>query len=220
MKRIGIIGAGRFGSSLALSLAEHGAEVLLIDQQREIVREYSEFVEQALEGDAANIHTLEEAGMSECDAVVIAIGGNLEGSVMATMNCKELKVKKVIAKANSEMHGKILRRVGADVVVYPNRDCALRLSNTLTSKGSVDLFSISDGFSVAEIDPPEAFRNKTLAESQIRNKYNVSVLCVRRLADNELDPREVIIPDAQFVIRGDDKLLIFGDNKAIDALIS
>lgn len=220
MKRIGIIGAGRFGSSLALSLAERGAEVLLIDQHRETVREYSEFVEQALEGDASNLHVLEEAGISECDAVVIAIGGNLEGSVMATMNCKELKVAKVIAKANSEMHGKILRRVGADVVVYPNRDCALRLSHTLTSKGSVDLFSISDGFCVAEIDPPEAFRNRTLAESQIRNRYNVSVLCVRRLSDDELKPREVIIPDAQFKIRADDKLLIFGDNKAIDALIS
>ena len=124
MKRIGIIGAGRFGSSLAESLAEHGAEVLLIDQNREVIQELSEFVTRAVEGDVTNQRTLEDAGFQECDVVVVAIGNNLEGSIMATVNCKALGVPTVVAKANSDVHGKILQRVGADMVVYPNRDIA------------------------------------------------------------------------------------------------
>lgn len=216
MKRIGIIGAGRFGASLAESLAEHGAEVLLIDEKREVIQEFSEFVTKAVEGDVTNVRTLEDAGFQECDVVVIAIGTNIEGSIMATVNCKELGVPTVVAKANSDLHGKILKRVGADVVVYPNRDCAKRLARTLLSKGSVDLFEISDGFSVAEIDVPESLKNKTLAEAEVRKNFGVTVLCVRRLADDPTQPRTVIIPTAQEVIQPDDKLLIFGEDKQIN----
>ena len=218
MKRIGINGAGRIGSSLAESLAEHGAEVLLIDSDREIVQEFSEFVTKAVEGDVTNVRTLEDAGFKECDVVVVAIGTNLEGSIMATVNCKELGVPTVVAKANSDLHGKILKRVGADLVVYPNRDCAKRIARTLLSKGSVDLFEISDGLSVAEIDVPEPLKNKSLAEAEVRKNYGVTVLCVRRLADDPTQPRTVILPTASEVIQPDDKLLVFGVDKQIDAI--
>ena len=218
MKRIGIIGAGRFGSSLAESLAEHGAEVLLIDQNREIIQELSEFVTRAVEGDVTNRRTLEDAGFQECDVVVVAIGNNLEGSIMATVNCKALGVPTVVAKANSDVHGKILQRVGADMVVYPNRDSSHRLARTLLSKGSVDLFEISDGLSVAEIDVPESLRNKSLAQAEARKHLGVTVLCVRRLAEDPTQPRTVIIPTADEIIQPDDKLLIFGTDKKIDAL--
>ena len=218
MKRIGIIGAGRLGASLAETLAEHGAEVLLIDKDREIIQEFSEFVTKAVEGDASNSRTLEDAGFQECDVVVVAIGSNLEGSIMATVNCKELGVPTVVAKANSDMHGKILKRVGADLVVYPNRDCAKRLARTLLSKGSVDLFEISDGLSIAEIDVPESLKNKTLSEAEVRKNFGVTVLCVRRLAEDPTQPRAIIIPTADEVILPDDKLLIFGLDKKIDTL--
>jgi trk system potassium uptake protein TrkA len=218
MKRIGIIGAGRFGASLAESLAEHGAEVLLIDQNREIIQEVSEFVTKAVEGDSSSKRTLEDAGFQECDVVVVAIGTNLEGSIMATVNCKELGVPTVMAKANSDIHGKILKRVGADVVVYPNRDCAKRIARTLLSKGSVDLFEISDGFSIAEIDVPDWLKNKTLAEAEVRKTFGITVLCVRRLAEEPTQPRTIIIPTADEVIQPDDKLLVFGIDKKIDAI--
>jgi len=218
MKRIGIIGAGRFGSSLAESLAEHDAEVLLIDQNREVIQELSEFVTRAVEGDVTNQRTLEDAGFQECDVVVVAIGNNLEGSIMATVNCKALGVPTVVAKANSDVHGKILQRVGADMVVYPNRDSSHRLARTLLSKGSVDLFEISDGLSVAEIDVPESLRNKSLAQAEARKHLGVTVLCVRRLAEDPTQPRTVIIPTADEIIQPDDKLLIFGTDKKIDAL--
>lgn len=218
MKRIGIIGAGRFGTALAEALAEQGAEVLLIDKDRNLIREFSEYVSKAVEGDATNLRTLQDAGFQECDVVVVAIGNNLEGSVMSTMNCKELGVKSVVAKATSDMHGKILQKVGADVVVYPNRDRAQRLARTLLSRSTVDLFEISDGCSVAEIDVPDSLKNKSLAEAEVRKNFDVTVLCVRRLDEDPSQPRKIIIPTAQEVIRPDDKLLVFGSNKAIDAL--
>lgn len=218
MKRIGIIGAGRFGAELAESLAEHGAEILMIDQSREIIQEFSEFVTKAVEGDATNSRTLEDAGFQECDVVVVAIGSNLEGSIMATVNCKELGVPSVVAKANSDMHGKILKRVGADVVVYPNRDRAQRLARTLLSKGSIDLFEISDGLSVAEIDVPESLQNKTLADAEVRKNYGITVLCIRRMAEDPTQPRTLIIPNAGDVMLPEDKLLIFGSEKDIDDL--
>ena len=129
-KRIGIIGSGRFGEALIQALAAQGAEVLLMDTDRRKIQELSEYVTKAIEGDATNIHALEEAGFGLCDTVVVAIGENIEGSVMATVNCKDLGVRTVVAKAATEVHGRVLRRVGADVVIFPNRDRAVRLARS------------------------------------------------------------------------------------------
>ncbi|MBP5228004.1 MAG: TrkA family potassium uptake protein [Kiritimatiellae bacterium] len=218
MKRIGIIGAGRFGTALVEALAEEGPEILFIDKNRDLVRDYAGFVAKAVEGDATNVRTLEDAGFEECDVAVVTIGSALDASILATMNCKDLGIPTVVAKADSDTHGKILKKVGADVVVYPNRDRANRLARTLLSKGSVDLFEISDGFSVAEIDVPEPMKNKSLAEAEVRKNFDITVLCVRRLEEDPSLPRKVIIPSAQEVILPDDKLLVFGMNKAIDAI--
>ena len=112
----------------------------------------------------------------------------------------------------------VSKRVGADMVVYPNRDSSHRLARTLLSKGSVDLFEISDGFSIAEIDVPDSLKSKSLAEAEARKNFGVTVLCVRRIAEDPAQPRAIIIPTADEVILPDDKLLIFGLDKKIDAL--
>lgn len=218
MKRIGIIGAGRFGQALTEGLAEKGAEVLLIDTNREVIQELSEYVTKAVEGDATNVRTLREAGFQDCDTVVVAIGGNLEGSIMATVNCKELGVPTVVAKATSDMHGKVLKRVGADIVVYPNRDRALRLARSLLARNSIDLFEIADGISVAEIAVPEALYDKTLAETTVRQTYGVIILAIRRLADDPRLPRQVIIATGEERIQREDRLLVFGPDRKIDDL--
>ena len=111
-KRIGIIGSGRFGEALVQALAALGTEVVLMDTDRRKIQELSEYVSKAIEGDATNIHALEEAGFGSCDTVVVAIGENVEGSVMATVNCKDLGVRTVVAKASTDVHGRVLRRVG------------------------------------------------------------------------------------------------------------
>ncbi|MCI6590268.1 MAG: TrkA family potassium uptake protein [Lentisphaeraceae bacterium] len=217
-KRIGIIGSGRFGDALVQALASQGAEIVLMDADRRKIQELSDYVTKAVEGDATNIHALEEAGFASCDTVVVAIGENIEGSVMATVNCKDLGVRTVVAKASSEVHGRVLRRVGADVVIFPNRDRAQRLARSLMTTSQVDLFEIADGLCAAEVPTPEAVADKTLAEADIRRAFDVTVLAVRRLDDADpAAPRQLLIPKADTLIRSDDRLLIFGTSEQIDA---
>lgn len=218
MKRIGIIGAGRFGLSLAESLANAGTEVLLIDRNRPAMQSASEFAT-ALQGDATQPHVLEEAGFGECDAVVVAIGSNVEASIMATANCKELGVQTVVSKATSELHGRILRRIGADSVVYPDRDCAHRLARTIANHAVVDFLEVSQGYSIAEIAVPGEARGKTLAGADLRRKTGVTVLCIRRVDEDPKKPRKVVIPRPQEdVLNADDRLIVFGETRRLDEL--
>lgn len=219
MRRVGIIGAGRFGMALAQSLAEGGAEVLLMDRNGTLVQNASSVVTSAVQGDATVARTLEEAGFGECEVAVVAVGSNIEVSTMATANCKELGVPMVIAKANSELHGKILEKLGADQVIFPERDSAHRLAHAITSRGAFDLLEISEGCSIAEINVPDSFREKTLAQADLRNKTGVTVLCIRRLDENPKRPRTVMIPGPNDQIHSDDKLIVFGTTKQIDALM-
>lgn len=217
MKRIGIIGAGRFGMSLAESLSNAGAEVLLIDRNRPAMQMANEF-STAVQGDATQPHVLEEAGFGECDVVVVAIGSNMEASMMATANCKELGVPNVVSKATSELHGKILRRIGADSVVYPDRDSAHRLARAIANHDVVDFLEVSEGFSIAEIDVPDGVRGQSLAEADFRGKTGVTVLCIRRADPDPKKPRSIIIPRPTDIVEPDDRLIVFGETKKLDAL--
>ena len=217
MKRIGIIGAGRFGMALAESLANAGTEVLLIDRNRPAMQNASEFAT-ALQGDATQPHVLEEAGFGECDVVVVAIGSNIEASMMATANCKEIGIPNVVAKATSELHGKILRRIGADNVVYPDRDSAHRLARSIANHDVIDFLEVSEGYSIAEIEVPDGVRGRTLAEADLRKKTGVTVLCIRRADPDPKKPRKIVIPQANDVLESDDKLIVFGETKNLDSL--
>ena len=218
MRRVGIVGAGRFGMALAQSLAESGTEVLLIERNGSLVQAASGVVAYAVQGDATQARVLEEAGLKECDIAVVAVGSNIEVSTLATVICKELGIPRVIAKATSEMHGKILAKLGADQVIFPDRDSAHRLAHAIASNGAFDLLEISEGCSIAEIDVPESCREKTLAQADLRNKTGVTVLCIRRLDENPKKPRAVMIPGPNDQLHPDDKLIVFGTAKQIDAL--
>ena len=217
MKRIGIIGAGRFGMSLAESLSNAGAEVLLIDRNRPAMQQANEF-STAVQGDATQPHVLEEAGFGECDVVVVAIGSNIEASMMATANCKELGVANVVAKATSELHGRILRRIGADSVVYPDRDSAHRLAQAIANHDVVDFLEVSEGYSIAEIDVPDEIRGRSLAETNFRQKTGITVLCIRRNNSDPKKPRRAIIPQASDVMEPTDRLIVFGETRKLDEL--
>ena len=218
MRRVGIVGAGRFGMALAQSLAESGTEVLLIERNGSLVQAASGVVAYAVQGDATQARVLEEAGLKECDIAVVAVGSNIEVSTLATVICKELGIPRVIAKATSEMHGKILAKLGADQVIFPDRDSAHRLAHAIASNGAFDLLEISEGCSIAEIDVPESCREKTLAQADLRNKTGVTVLCIRRLDENPKKPRAVMIPGPNDQLHPEDKLIVFGTTKQIDAL--
>ena len=198
MNRVAIIGAGRFGMALAESLSESGEEVLLFERNGSLVQS--------------------AAGLKECDVAVVAIGSNVEASLLATANCKELGVGTVIAKATSELHGKILEKLGADQVIFPDRESAHRLARSITNRGAFDLLEISEGYSIAEIKVPEVCKDKTLAQADLRNRTGVTVLCIRRLDENPKKPRAIIVPGPNDQIHADDKLIVFGTTKQIDNL--
>lgn len=218
MKRVGVIGAGRFGMALAESLSEAGVEVLLFERNGAMVQNATGIVTYAVQGDATNAKALEEAGFKECDAAVVAIGNNIEASMLATANCKEIGVKTVISKASSEMHGKILARLGADQVIFPDRESAHRLARHITNHGAFDLLELSEGVSIAEISVPESCQGKTLAQADLRKKTGVTVLCIRRRDEDPKKPRAIVIPSPNDCIQDDDKLIVFGTTKQIDEL--
>jgi len=220
MKKIGIIGAGRFGSSLAESFSEAGAEVVLMDRNGSLVQSVSGIVTRAVQGDATNARALEEAGIGECDVAIVAIGSNIEASTLATANCKDLGVNEVIAKATSELHGRILKKIGADQIVYPDRESAHRLARSIIDHGAFDLLELSGGCSIAEIDVPGSCVDKTLAEVDLRKKTGVTVLCIRRPSDNRSKTRELLIPSPDEKILAEDRLVVFGTTKQIDDLTS
>lgn len=221
MKRVGIIGAGRFGLSLAEALADAGTEVLLIDRNSTIVQNALKKVTWAIQCDATSAQALESAGLTECDTVVVAVGANLEVSMLVTANCKELGIKSVISKATSEIHGKILEKLGADMVVYPDRDSAHRLARSITKHGAFDLLEISDGLSLAEIDVPPFCVGKTLAEADIRKKHGVTVLCIRRPdPKSPRKPCQVVIPGPNDAFQPEDKIIVFGTTHGIDTISS
>ena len=218
MKKIGIIGAGRFGMSMAQALSESGVEVVLMDRNGSLVQSASSIVTHAVQGDATNARALEEAGIGECDVAVVAIGSNIEASTLATANCKEIGVNEVIATATSDLHGKILKKIGADQVIFPDRDSAHRLARSIIDHGAFDLLELSEGCSIAEIEVPESCVDKTLAETDLRKKTGVTVLCIRRPAANPKKPRELLIPTPTEKILAGDRLIVFGSTKQIDDL--
>ena len=217
MKRIGIIGAGRFGMALAETLVNGGGEVILLDRNRPAIQSASEFTT-AVQGDATQPHVLEEAGFGECDVAVVAIGSNIEASIMTTANCKDLGISNVVAKATSELHGRILRKIGADSVIYPDRDSAHRLARAITSRSAVDFLEGSEGYSIAEIEVPSSVRGKTLAEADLRKKTGVTVLCIRRLPEDPKKPRHIVIPQASDKLEAEDRLIVFGETRNLDGL--
>ena len=216
MKRIGIIGAGRFGSALAQGLARRGAEVLLLDADKETVQRMSSIVAGAVQGDATDREALVKAGFQHCDSVVVAIGTKMEGSVLATMNLKEMEISFVVAKASSDMHGKVLQRVGADEVVYPNRERAEHLARSLLAGSSLDYFEISEGVSVVEIKAPKTFVGKTIVETDMRKKYGLTVLAVKRIEDGKSE--NVVSPAGDLLIGEGDKLVLFGPDNTLGSI--
>ena len=136
MNRVAIIGAGQFGMALAESLSEAGVEVLLVERNGNLVQSALNVVSSAVQGDATNARALEDAGLKECDVAVVAVGSNVEASLLATANCKELGVGTVVSKATSELHGKILEKLGADQVIFPDRESAYRLARSVMDSES------------------------------------------------------------------------------------
>ena len=217
-QRIGIIGGGRFGLTLAEALAANGADVTLLDKDWSVVQSLSESPIRAIQADATVPGVLRDAGFESVDVAVVSIGSSLEASTLATILCKDLKIPRVVSKASSTMHGRVLSRIGADNVVYPDRDRAWRLAESILHRRTVDLFEIADGYSIAEITLPPQLAGKTLIEGNVRQTLGLTVLAIRRVVDDPSRPRETIVATGRETLAADDRLVVFGPDRALAEL--
>ncbi|NLV59961.1 MAG: TrkA family potassium uptake protein [Clostridiales bacterium] len=175
----GVIGLGRFGFSLAETLADNGQEVLVLDNNESKVKLIQEKVRQAFLVHQQDKATLEEAGIQNCGTVIICIGEHVEASILTTLNVIELGVPRVIAKAISPEHGRVLEKIGAEVV-YPERDRAIRLANTLTSPRALDSIDLSGHYSISEIRLSEKLNGKSLLELEFRQRFGLNIIALVR----------------------------------------
>lgn len=199
-----VLGLGSFGQSVAKTLYALGHEVLAIDGNEEVVQTISDNVTHAIEGDCRDENVLRAVGIRNFDVVVVAIGQDLEASILITTMLKELGVSYVVAKAHSLMHSRILKKVGADKVVFPELDMGVRVANTLSNVNVVDQLSLSDGYSIVEINCPESWVGKSMIELDIRARYGINVLAVR--AGDDID----VSPDPHRIFSKEDVVIVIG----------
>ena len=175
-KSYAVIGLGQFGMTVALTLAEANCDVLVIDDTEENIQDIAEKVTYAVKADVREPGALKALGVQNVDVVVVAVAENMEASITATMQAKELGVPFVMAKAMNSLHGRILSKIGADRVIYPEQSMGIRVAKNLLSSGFVDLFELSSDFSMAEFLIPEEWVGKRLADLKIREKYNINLI--------------------------------------------
>jgi trk system potassium uptake protein TrkA len=213
VKQYAVIGLGRFGTSVARNLFRLGQEVLAIDTDEERLKYVAEEVTHTLMADTTDVNVLKSIGIKNFDVVVVGIGENIQSNIMTTLLLKELGVKYVVAKALNKMQGRVLEKVGADRVVFPERDMGKRIAHNLISANFVDFIELAQEFRISEIIAPREMHGKTLKALNLRAKYNVNLILIRRRSG------EVIFtPGADDMIQTEDVLLMAGQKDELDKL--
>lgn len=212
MRQFAVIGLGRFGTSVARTLTTMGYEVLAIDENHERIQEVVQAVTHAIQADAGDENALKALGIRNFDVVIVSIGQDIQTSILVTVLLKELGVKTVVAKAQNELHGKVLVKVGADKVVYPERDMGARVAHSLASSKVLDHIEISPDYSIMEVVAPDSLVDKPLKESGLRENYGVTVMALKRGKQLIVSPS----PD-EFLLKND-ILVVIGENENLHKL--
>ena len=201
-KSYAVFGLGRYGRSVAKELVQSGAEVLAVDSDLSIVNSAITEIPFCKCADVTKAEVLKQLGVANIDVVIIAMAGNIEASVMATMLCKEMGVKTVIAKCSNEMSLKVLKRVGADKVVFPESESGIRLAKNLLSSGFVDVIELSKDVSMVELNVHKDWVNKTLLELNLRKKYSINVVAIRQndSVRIDIDPNERLEESMKLIV--------------------
>ncbi|MEM1278774.1 MAG: TrkA family potassium uptake protein [Cyanobacteria bacterium P01_H01_bin.152] len=216
-RQFAVIGLGRFGRAVCMTLNSLGYEVLGIDQDEQSVTQAlkDEIAAHTVQLDSTQRLALEEAGIPDFDTVIVAIGNYIEESVITTLNVKELGVNNVVAKASSEIHGKLLHRVGADQVVFPEHEMGCNLARAITRPGILDRFELDPDNSIVELRVPAAFDQQTIAELDLRNKYGVTLLALT-LPDN--DEKFEVNPSPVTQLHKGAVMVVIGSNRGLERL--
>ena len=209
MKSFVVIGLGRFGNEVAQQLCAQGREVLAIDSHPDVVQQISDKVTQAVVTDARDLGALRAVGVQEFDCGIVAIGANLADSVLATMHLKELGVPYVVCKAHDEVHKQVLLKLGADKVVIPEKENAMRLAKSLASTNVLDYIELSEDYGIVEMPAPKSWCQKSLIELNVRAKLGVNIIGIKRQGDITISPA------ADFRIMDGDVLVVLGSSEAL-----
>jgi trk system potassium uptake protein len=213
-KQFAIIGLGNFGYYLATALFQMGHEVLGIDINPKLVQEIRDRISRAVIADATDPQALKELELEKMDAVVISIGSLLNNSILATLNVKDMGARRVVAKAVSEAHGRILTKIGADEIYFPEKDLALTAAQRLENPNVLDYLPFMEGYSIVQLAPPPSFIGKSLIELDLINRLGIQVIAIKELVPENV----VMIPTGRFVVKDSDILILLGPDDALAEL--
>ena len=213
-----VIGLGRFGSAMATTLAELGYEVIGIDGSQDIIERLADRLHAAAALDATDERALKAAGIQEVDCAVISIGENIEASLLVVMLVKDLGIKRIVAKAVTPLHGQILERIGVDRVIFPEHDMAVRVAHSLVVPNVLDYIELSRDFSIIEMPAPDDFAGKSLRELQLRNRYGLTLIAIKRKTQTGDGEVTNVSPSADDQLLAGDVLSLLGPNQRLSQL--
>ncbi len=212
--KFAVIGLGSFGLNIAKTLYEKGNEVLAVDEDKEKVDEVKNFVSHAVHMDAADKENLQALGIKDMDVVIVSLGPEMEASILTVLYLNEIGTKRIVAKALTEDHAKILESVGATEVIYPEKDMAIKTALKLSCPNVLEYLPLISGFGIQEIAPPEKFIGKNLRELDLKNKYGIQVIAIKEL----IPEKTTFVPKADFVLKDSDIMIIIGEDKQLEKI--
>lgn len=214
MKTFVVIGLGRFGTAVATELSALGHEVLAVDSTEDCVQKVADQVTHAVAGDARDPAVLRALGVRNYDCAVVAVGDDIGNSALITLNLKELGVRQVICKAKSHVHRRVLEKIGADRVVFPEHEMGVKLAQGLSSSNVLNFIELSDDFSIVETAIPREWHNKTLQELNVRARYRVNIIAMRKGGSGVLD----VAPGAEYRMGPGDAAVALGRTEDVNRL--
>jgi len=212
MKSYAVIGLGRFGTQIATRLYEYGEDVLAIDSDETLVNQIADRVTKAVAGDAKNKNVLKSVGVTECDCAIVALGSDLAASVLITMNLKSFNIPHIICKAHDDTHCEILKKLGADQVIIPERVIADKVASSLAVPNILEYIELSNDYGIIECKAPASWTGKALRDLNIREKFGVTVI-----ADKQGE-NVIISPGGNHVVQNDTTLVLLGDYKSLEGI--
>lgn len=215
MKSYVVIGLGRFGTAVATELCAQGSEVLAIDGDQANVQAIADQVTHAVVADAKDPAVLKSLGVRNFDCAVVAVGSDVGGSALITMLLKELGVPQVVCKAQSHVHRRVLEKIGADKVVFPEHEMGVKLAQSLTHSNILNFIELSEQYGIVETATPKPWRGMTLKEADVRRNYNVNIIAIRDDVSGDL----LVTPGGDYAMRETDTLYLLGDDKDTGAVL-
>lgn len=211
-KEFVVIGMGQFGANVAISLGSRGAVVMVVDRDEQKLELVADRVTHTICADASNPEVMHSLGIHNYDGAIVGIGNNLEASVLITIQLKELGVPFIMAKASNDLEGRILHKVGADKIVFPDKEMGFRVGNQIMNGNYFEAIELSERYSIVDLDVPESWKGKSLRELDIRSHYGVSIIGIRGLEETNINP------EPEYELQEDDVLIALGHNSELQRL--